>query len=219
MNRHLAVLAAATVGVSLLATTASAAPGDTAVFRFSGRAGSAVLTDCPVGAPVGTTCRAVSVFAGEERINNDGERMSGPFVAVSLFEVVITDTEPFFEAVEIGFGATDDADVNISPALARGSASADDVALCEEFDCPPGAPQTLSIEVDWDAFGPRQTFRSRQTITDPFCATKELSRGAIRDADATGLLDGDPVVEPEAPGFQATLQSDKFGSIQRCSAP
>ncbi len=88
------------------------------MFRFSGRAGSAVLTDCPVGAPVGTICRAVSVFAAEERINNDGDRMSGPCVNVSLFEVVITDTEPFFEAVEIGFGITDDADVNISPALA-----------------------------------------------------------------------------------------------------
>ncbi|MGI9031559.1 MAG: hypothetical protein ACR2HP_16510 [Ilumatobacteraceae bacterium] len=91
--------------------------------------------------------------------------------------------------------------------------------MCEKFDCRPGAPQTLWIEVDWDAFGPRQTFRSRQKFTDPFCTTKGLSRGAIRDADATGVLDGVPVVEPAVPGFQATLQSDKFGSIQRCSAP
>jgi hypothetical protein len=43
------------------------------------------------------------------------------------------------------------------------------------------------------------------------------SAGSIRDADATGTVDGVTFVEPNIPGFQATLQTDSFGTVERCT--
>src|SRR5262245_38003670 len=112
-------------------TVANAGPDDTVNFHFAGRAGSAVLTDCPAPPlPVGFECRAVSIFAAERRINDDGERTGGPFVSVTLFDVIITGGDPPFVAIPIGDGFTEDASVQIT-GLAKGTASAVDVPLCE----------------------------------------------------------------------------------------
>jgi hypothetical protein len=219
MRRLVGAVATAIVGFGLVATTASAAPTTTSVFHFKGRAGAAVLTDCPLSAPVGTHCRAVDVFAFEQRVNAGGERFDGPGLNVTLFDVVITDTDPFFEAVPIGEGFSDSATVSIARNLSRGSASAVDVELCESFDCPAGAPELLSIQVSWTGFGGTTRFNSHDQFANGFCSLNTHTKGTVRDADAIGLLDGVEVVEPAVEGFQATLQTDKFGSVERCSAP
>ena len=207
------------MGLGVLATTASADPTNTSVFHFKGRAGAAVLTDCPLSAPVGTHCRAVNVFAFEQRVNADGERFDGPGLDVTLFDVVITATDPFFEAVPIGEGFSDSATVSLAPNLSQGSAAAVDVDLCESFDCPAGAPESLSIQVAWAGFGPTTEFKSHDKFADAFCSVNSHTKGTVRDADAVGLLDGVEVVEPAIEDFQATLQTDKFGEVQRCPSP
>jgi hypothetical protein len=103
--------------------------------------------------------------------------------------------------------------------LSRGSAAAVDVDLCESFDCPAGAPESLSIQVSWAGFGPRTRFKSHDKFADAFCSVNTHTKGTVRDADAVGLLDGVEVVEPGIEGFQATLQTDKFGSVERCCLP
>jgi hypothetical protein len=218
VRRFLGVFAAATAAFGIVGTTVEAAPRTVSVFHFRGRAGSAVLTDCPTGAPAGTHCRAIDVFAFEQRVNEDGQRMRGPGLNVTLFDVELLAADPFFIATPVGAGFTDAATVRIASTLARGSAAAVDVALCETFDCAPGAATTLSLDVSWDGVGPTSRFRSHEQSTDPFCTTTSHSSGSFRAAEATGHLDGVEVVEPPADlGFQSSLQTDSFGSVSRCT--
>src|SRR5690242_5800834 len=87
------------------AVPAGAAPNSATTFQFKGRAGSTILTDCSLDAPLGTHCRAVNVFAFEQSLNSGGDKSgSGPGMDVSLFDVTITAVAPFFDAVEIGSG-------------------------------------------------------------------------------------------------------------------
>jgi hypothetical protein len=219
VRQPLRAAAVAAIGVAVMATTASAAPSSTSTFHFKGRAGAAVLTDCSSSAPVGTHCRAVDVFAFEQRVNADGERSGGPGLNVTLFDVMITDTAPFFVATPIGAGFSDSATVSMTNNLSRGSAAAADVPLCEIFECDPGAPHSLSIQVEWTGFGPTSTVKSHDKVNDSFCSSNSHTTGTMRNADAIGVLDGVAVVVPTNVGFQATLQTDKFGTVDRCTAP
>ena len=129
MMRRIVVAGAVLAAVGLSPGGAGAAPEDPFVFHFKGRAAlSTVLTDCPPApAPVGTECRAVSVFAAEQRVKEDGQPVGGAFVSTTLFDVTITGGNPPFVAVPIGDGFTEDASVQIT-GLTRGAASAVDVS-------------------------------------------------------------------------------------------
>ena len=152
--RRMVVAGLLLAAIGLAPLVAKAGPDDTVNFHFAGRAGSAVLTDCPPPpSPIGTACRAVSIFAAEQRVNDDGVRSGGPFVAVTMFDVIITEGDPGFVAIPIGDGFTEDASVQIT-GLAKGTASAVDVPLCDFFSCAPGDPQSVSVSVDWRGFGP-----------------------------------------------------------------
>jgi hypothetical protein len=158
----------------------------------------------------------VSVFAFEQRVNEDGEQLGGPGFNVSLFDVTITGGDPPFTVEEIGFGFTEDATVKINGSLSKGEASATDVPLCEFFDCEPGAPESISVSVQWSGFGPTDKFSQHDKFKDEFCFFNSRSSGALRSADAVGQVDGETWVVPQLPGFQPTLQSDGFGTIDRC---
>ena len=80
-------------------------------------------------------------------MNEDGEQLGGTGFNVSLFEVTIVGGEEGFIAEEIGFGFTDDATVKINGSLSKGAASATDVALCDDFECPPGDNNTRGCMV------------------------------------------------------------------------
>jgi len=214
--RRIVVAAVFCAAIGLSPSVAGAGPDDTFIFHFKGRAGSVVLTDCPAGAPVGTECRAVSVFAFEQRVNEDGEQLGGTGFNVSLFEVTIVGGEEGFIAEEIGFGFTDDATVKINGSLSKGAASATDVALCDDFLCPPGAPESISVSVRWSGFGPTSSFSSHDMFDDDVCFFNSRSSGALRFATAVGEVDGVAWVDPNLPDFPATLQSDAFGTIERC---
>ena len=197
------------------ASAAGAAPDSTAVFHFKGRAGSAVLTDCSLSAPVGTQCRAVDVFAFEQRVNNDGDKTgTGPQVQVTLYAVTITAVEPFFDAVPIGFGFTSDATVKINGSLAKGSARADVVPLCD-FGCDPSSPASIALTVEWTGFGPTGKFGFHDKFRDEFCFVNSRNGFTDRAANATGTVDGVAFVVPV--GFQAFLQSDSSGAVQHCA--
>ena len=184
MHRIVMVVCAAIVALGLWSAPAGADPNSTSVFHFKGRAGSAVLTDCPLGAPVGTHCRAVSVFAFEQRVNEDGDKTdTGPGMNVSLFDVTIIDVEPFFTAEEIGFGFADDATVKINGNLSRGVASAVDVPLCDVVACVPGNPESISVTVEWSGFGPTTKFRSHDKSNDPACFFNERTTGSLRGCE------------------------------------
>ena len=218
MRRVVMAACAAVAALGLSSAPAGAAPDSTAVFHFKGRAGSVVLTDCPVSAPAGTHCRAVNVVAFEQRVNDDGDKTTntGPGVDVELYDVTITNVDPFFDAVLIGQGHVDDATVKINGNLSSGFASAVDVPLCALVTCAPGTPESISVTVQWSGFGPTTKFRSHDQSNDPVCFFNERTTGSQRAASAVGSVDGVTWVVPSLPGFQPTLQSDGFGSVERC---
>ena len=115
MRRVVGSMAFAAAALLPTAGPVSADPADTFVLRFTGRAGSALLTDCPATPVDGVQCRAVSVFAVEERVNIDGEHIGGPRVNVTLYDVTTLAEAPYFEAVAVGAGFTDSADARIAP--------------------------------------------------------------------------------------------------------
>jgi hypothetical protein len=206
---------ACTALVVLVPSTAVGAPDTTVNFQFRGRAGDAVLTDCPVGAPVGTECRAVSVFAFENRVNDDGQQSSGAGMDVTLFDVIITGEGEGFVAIPVGFGITDFATVRIDANLRSGTASAVDIPLCEMFECEAGAVESVSVDVQWVGTGPISKDKDHSKSLGP-CSFNEHFKGTLRSAEATGVINGDVFVEPQIPGFDATLQTDKFLSVVRC---
>ena len=217
MRRSIVVLLAFTA-LGLMPSTAGAAPNSTNVFHFKGRAGSAILTDCPAGAPVGTTCRAVSVFAFEQRVNDNGDKSStGPGFSATLYDVTITATDPFFDAVVIGDGFTTSASVKINGSLAKGQASAANIPLCDFFACAPGDPTSIAVTVQWSGFGPTSTSKFHEVSKDPFCFVNFHVGGSVRSANATGTVDGATFVQTDISGFGSTLQSDSSGSVQRCN--
>ena len=215
--RRILVVCILLAAIGFAPSSAAAKPESTFIFHFKGRAGSATLTDCPVGAPAGFVCRAVVVFAFEQRVNEDGQQLGGAGFNVTLFDVTILDSEPFFSVEEIGFGFTEDAAVKINGSLSKGAASAQDVQLCQFAPCAPGAPESISVSVDWAGFGPTTSFKAHDKFSDPFCFVNSRSRGSLRSASATGTVDGVSFVAPNLPGFGATLQKDSFGTVQRCS--
>jgi hypothetical protein len=217
MRRIVMVMCAVVAVLGLSPVSAGAAPDSTAIFHFKGRAGSVVLTDCPVSGPAGTHCRAVNVFAFEQRVNDDGDKSpSGPGFDAELYDVTLLDAAPFFEAVLIGQGHSDTPTVKINGNLSSGVASVRDVPLCDAFACAPGDPTSISITVQWSGFGPTDAFREHDRNNDPICFFNERTTGTVRSANAVGTVDGVTWVVPSLPGFQPTLQSDGFGSISRC---
>jgi hypothetical protein len=54
-------------------------------------------------------------------------------------------------------------------------------------------------------------------MEDPFCSINWHSKGSFRTATAVGVLDGVPVRQTVLPQFGATLQTDRFGTVERCS--
>ncbi len=200
---------------------AAASPDNTFNFHFKGPAGSAVLTDCGRGEPVGTRCRAVNVFAFEQQVNNDGDRSnSGPGLSVTLFDVEIVDAIPPFIVTPIGGGFTTDATVAINTNLRSGRASAASVPLCDAFPCAPGAVEAVSISIEWVGQGPTNDFKSHDMHPGPFCIENSHTTGSIRSADATAVVNGVVFVEPAAEfGFDSTLENNKFITVVRCPAP
>jgi hypothetical protein len=205
------------VVVASASATVNAAQDTAFTFHFKGRAGSAVLTDCAVGAPLGATCRAVSVFAFEQRVNADGDMSgSGPGMDVTLFDVVIVEQEPGYVATPVGQGFTDQASVRIDGGLSSGTASAADVPLCDFFDCEPGAVESVSVQMQWVGVGTVDRFKDHQMAADEFCMSNWHTKGTFRAADASGLVNGEVFVETVIPDLDATLQTDKFGSVDVC---
>ena len=135
---------------------------------------------------------------------------------MTLYDVTTLAVAPFFEAVAIGAGFTDAADVRIAPNLMQGSVATTTIGLCVFFTCEPGAQESLTIGVEWEGVGPTSTFKSHDRSTDPFCSANSHSKGSFRAAAAVGVLDGVPVVQTVLPQFGATLQTDRFGTVQRC---
>jgi hypothetical protein len=217
MMRRIVVAGAVLAAVGLSPGGAGAAPEDPFVFHFKGRAASAVLTDCPPPpAPVGTECRAVSVFAAEQRVKEDGQPVGGAFVSATLFDVTITGGDPPFVAVPIGDGFTEDASVQIT-GLTRGAASAVDVPLCEQFfECAPGDPESVSVSVEWTGFGPVSASTFHEKTADELCFVNFHNSGQLRFADAVGEVDGETWSVPVIAGFIPTLEAVNAGSIERC---
>jgi hypothetical protein len=218
MMRRSIVVFALFGALALAPMSAGAAPGSTFVLHYKGRAGSAILTDCPVGAPVGTTCRAVNVFAFEQRVNSQGDKGgSGPGVQVELYNVTITAADPFFDAVLIGAGFTQAGTVKINGSLSKGEVSAANVPLCDDFIiCAPGDPTSLSVSVQWSGFGPTSTFKTHDKFKDPFCFLNARNGGSFRFATATGTVNGATFVETNIAGFESSLQSNSFGTVEHC---
>ena len=196
--------------------SASASPDATTIFHFTGRAGGTVLTDCLLTDPVGTHCRAVSIFAAEERVKDNGELFGGPFLNVFLFDVTIVADEPFFVAEEVGFGFADDANVHIN-GFAGATASAANVALCEQFECAPGAQESISVDVEWSGFGPIERSVQHDKFSDGICWNNLHGTDSTRLATSAGTVDGIAWHQTLIPDLAPTLQSDGFGAVERCT--
>ena len=217
MRRLFSVVAVVAVAFASHAAAAVASPSTTNVFHFKGRAASAVLTDCVFGSAVGTECRAIDVFAFEQRIKDNGQQFGGPGVSVTLFRIVITDVAPGYVATPIGSGFTDIASVDLNASLSGGSASAVDVRLCDFFPCEPGALGNISVSVQWLGYGATSKFKAHDKFNDGLCSGNFHNSGTFRFANATGTVNGVRFVEPVIIQFPATLQTDKSGSVVRCT--
>jgi hypothetical protein len=159
------------------------------------------------------------VSAFEQRVNDDGVRVGGSGLNVTLYDVTITPDPPFFSAVVVGAGFSDDATVQIARNLSKGTAAANDVPLelCD-FPDPSGPPVcapagSVSVGVQWEGFGAKSKFRFHDMFANPFGFTNSRSSGTFRSADASGTLDGSPVEDTAL--FPSSLQTDKFGSVDR----
>jgi len=197
-------------GIATAAPPVAAAPESTFVSHFSGRAGSAILTDC-VGVPAGETCRAVDVFAFEQRVNEDGEHFGGPGMDITLRRGDRLHESLEFVPTVVGFGFTEEATVDIARNLSGGSASAADVELF-----PSGS---VSVNVQWEGTGPISRVRSHGMFSNPEFFVNERSSNSSRLADASGTLDGSPVddVSLFPSGLQTTRSAPCSGSRPRRS--
>jgi hypothetical protein len=159
------------------------------------------------------------VFAFEQRVNDDGVRTGGPGVDLTMYDVTITSDPPFFNAVLVGTGFSDQVTVQIARNLSKGSAAASDVPLelCD-FPDPSGPPVcapagSVSVDVQWQGFGATSKFRFHDMFSDPFSFDNSRTSGTFRSADASGSLDGTPVEDTDL--FPSSLQTDKLGSVDR----
>ena len=210
------VLTTAVVGIS--ADRASAADDEVVFeFRFTDRTGSGVLTDCVPGSPAGTHCTAVNVFAFEQRIDDFGGRSEQSGMSISLFDVVLTGQAPGFVATQTGAGLAPDAEVKISGGLGHGEASAFDVALCESFACPPGAPQSVSVTIEWTAIGEKSVTKFRDRTFDGVCEIDNRFVAKSTLQSIVGTIDGRAVTQARPDLFPAFLQRTKQGFVQSCS--
>jgi hypothetical protein len=189
-------VAALAVPASIASAGAAGAAGPTDVIHFRGRAGSAILTDCPPSPPLGTECRAVDVFAAEERLQENTTMTARPVVAVILYDVVIDGAPPFgFTATAVGQGESEDVDVSIARNLSSGRASAEDVEIahCDETGC--SVVTTVDVTAEWTATGPRVQSSFHAGQRNPFFFENFHATDDARPAEASGTLDGDPVVD------------------------
>ena len=159
------------------------------------------------------------VFAFEQRVNEDGQQFGGPGFNVSLFDVTILDVEPFFIAEEIGFGFSEDAAVKINGSLSKGVASAQDVPLCDNVPCAPGAPESISVAVEWAGFGPTESFKAHDKFSDPFCFINARSRGSLRSANASGTVDGMPLSCRTCPTSGRRCRVTRSGRSSAAASP
>ena len=189
------------------------------VVHFQGRAAQAILTDCRLDEPIGTVCSAVDVFASEERFQSRGEKASGPFVYVLVYEVVIDGSEPDgFTATLVAEGGTESAEVSVAHNLSSASASAPMIELvhCEGDEMPECTPAgTMSVEADWTATGNRETSTFHDRFSDGSLSFSFNSVDAFRAATAGGVVDGLPV--HETPLFPPSIFSTNNGFVERIS--
>ncbi len=107
--------------------------------------------------------------------------------------------------------------MKINGSLAKGEASAANVPLCDVDPCAAGDPTSISVSVKWSGFGPTSKFKSHDVFKDPFCFFNTHNAGTFRFANATGTVDGATFVQTIIEDFAPTLQSNSFGSVERCN--
>ena len=138
-------------------------------------------------------------------------------MSISLFDVVLTGQAPGFVATQTGAGLALDAEVKISGGLGHGEASAFEVPLCEAFPCPPGAPESVSVTIEWTAIGDKTVTKFRDRTFDGFCKIDNRFVAKSRVQSIVGTIDGQPVTQARADLFPAFLQRTKQGFVQTCS--
>ena len=71
----------------------------------------------------------------------------------------------------------------------------------------------MSVDVHWQGFGATSKFHFHDQFSDPFGFHNSRTNGTFRSADASGTLDG--VAVKDTALFPSSLQSDRFGSVDR----
>ena len=206
MKRVSVGVLAAVASLALLAGPASAAPPGYR-FTFAGESANTALSDCGTDPAPGTRCTVIFVFAGEERVNEDGLRTRQEVLFVDVFDVLVTGPNP--EDVEpiavLGSGFTTEADVSITGGLRRGSVSAEDLVI-EGYG-------TVDIEVSWVGVGSVSRFKFHEKSTFDGTTIRFSDNGRFRDADVTAVIDGETFLEFDL--FGSSLSKSKFGEVCR----
>ena len=202
LKRFFVALLATAASLAVMAGPASAAPPDTR-FAFAGESASTSLTDC--GTTPGTRCTVIFVFAGEDRVKDDGVRTRSEFVSVSVFDVRVTGPNPgdVVPVAFLGSAFTTDADVRISGGLRRGFVSADDLFI--------GGYGTLDLEVTWVGVGSLSRFRSHDRFDFNGTSIRFSQDSRFRDADVTAVVNGETFTEL----FGSSLSRSRFGEVCR----
>jgi hypothetical protein len=173
------------LSVGVLVTPASAA--SRSVFKARGKELSAVVTTCPVHAPVGTHCVVWLVFASQFRMQQNGAVDRQGALNADKFEITITPSG--FDATHVAVGAGTPTTLRIADDLSTGSATG-----TLDVQCDPQATgcvaSTAAISLQLTANAPASFFRSKSVSELDGCRTLERSNFRQRTADGSAVIGG-----------------------------
>ena len=193
MNRRvvIALVAALMVG-GVIATPASAARSSKFSFSVSGPSADAFWTTFPVdGEPeAGVVYTDTSVSAADNAVVEGGQAYNDKFALVDIFNYKF-DHKGNFVFVSETFGVAGGDDVSFTVGSRLSSASLDatiPVDTCTDKSCAPAG--TIDVSADWTATGGTVRINGTTKVTGPGFTEITKQKGSVRDARATGSIDG-----------------------------
>jgi hypothetical protein len=188
--RRLMITLCAVLAVALSASAASAA-GNAFHFKASGPGAEGFWSTCPFEPGPNTVCTDTFLFTADQAVREDGTRFQDTFLFIDQF-IYKFDRRGNFVFISETFGFASGADVSLVVDRNLTTANVDaTVALetCDEnFTCMDAG--TGAVSASWTGVGELARVSEKFTFRTKTFMEKFTFRGKMRDAIATGDLDG-----------------------------
>ncbi|MBA2381477.1 MAG: hypothetical protein H0V73_05130 [Chloroflexi bacterium] len=193
------VASACLLAVAAGPVSADTAPGGDATFTQNGTSAQAYAGTCVANGDDTETCinQQISAFAGKLTDSGAGV-IHASQVCVDLssytYSTVTGDFvgTPIYESgcrVDVPSGA-----LRLDSKLASATLAAVTVSVtgydCNEYECVPGSSRDVTAAATWTGFGPINQSKDRSTSDDEACRVSSSSKGSVRAASVTGVVDG-----------------------------